>query len=113
MILDMNLLNVFMEEVTKNSNDYVEKRRVLEQNIQIWDQKHMSVPFYFKTFYHLLALVFYMGVVCLTFKTTYWKYAIIWPCHPIMYEMGMIQYRFVFMWRQFHISSVDLSDAEN
>ena len=113
MIMCMYLPAGFMEEVTNNSDYYVEKRRVLEPNLQIWDQKHMSAPFDLQWFYHLLALVFYMGVVCLTFKTTYWKYDIIWPCHPIMYEMGMIQYRFVFMWRQFHISSVDLSDAEN
>ena len=45
MILDMYFPTGFMEEVTNNSNDYVEKRRILEPNLQIWDQKHMSVPF--------------------------------------------------------------------
>ena len=45
MILDMYFPTIFMEEVTKNSNYCVEKKRVLEPNIQIWYQKHMSAPF--------------------------------------------------------------------
>ena len=30
-----------------------------------------------------------------------------------MYEMGMSQDRFLFLWIHFHISSVDLPDVEN
>ena len=44
MILDMYYPTGFMDEVTNSSNDYVDKRRVLGPNIQIWNQKHMSAP---------------------------------------------------------------------
>ena len=73
MILDMYFPTDFMEEVTKNSKNYVEKRRVLEPNLQIWGQKYMSAPFDIQSFYHLSALIFYMGVVHFTYKTEYWK----------------------------------------
>ena len=53
----------FMEEVTNNSNGYVGKMMVFEPNLQIWDQKHMYAPFYLQLFYHVLYLMFYMGVV--------------------------------------------------
>ena len=100
-----------MEEVTKNSNDYVDKRKLLELNLQIWDQKHMSAPFDLQSFYHLLALIFYMGVVRLPCKTDFWKDDNTWPYHPIIHEMGMSRDRFTFLWINFHISSVYLSDV--
>ena len=50
-----------------------------------------------------------MGGVSLPCKTGYFKYDNICPYHPIVHEMGMSQYWFVFMWRHFHISSADLS----
>ena len=62
-----------MEEVTNNSNDYVKKRRVLEPYLQIWDQKHMFAIFDLKSFYHLLALILYMGIVCLPCNVDNWK----------------------------------------
>ena len=54
-----------------------------------------------------------MGVVCLPYKTDYWKDDYNWPYNPIMYEMGMSQDQFEFLWRSFHISSVELSDVNN
>ena len=54
-----------------------------------------------------------MGIVCVPFKTEYNKDNIIWTYHPIMHEMGMRWDQFKFLWRIFHISSVDLSDVEN
>ena len=54
MVLDMNLPTDFMEEVTKNSNDYVEKMRALDPNIQIWAQKYMSTTFDLQPFNHML-----------------------------------------------------------
>ena len=45
MILDMYLPTDFMKEVKISSNDYMEKRRVLETDLKIWDHKHMSAPF--------------------------------------------------------------------
>ena len=65
MILDMYFSSDLSEEITKNLNDYVEKRRVLKLNIQIWDQKHMSAPFDIKPFFRLFALIFYIYVVSL------------------------------------------------
>ena len=63
MIMGMYLPTGFMEEVPNNSNDCVDKRRVLEPNIKIWDQKHVSAPFDIKLLYHLFALILYMRVV--------------------------------------------------
>ena len=63
-----------MIEVTKNLNGYVDNRRVLEPNLQIWDYKHMSALFYIQPYYHQLYLIFYMGVVSLPFKTDFCKY---------------------------------------
>ena len=90
-----------MEGVTNNSNDYVDKRRVLEPNIKIWDQKHVSAPFDIKLLYHLFALILYMGVVCLLCKTEYRKYDDISPYKPITNEMGIRQDWFAFLWRIF------------
>ena len=113
MVLDMYLPTYSMEEVTNISNHYVEKRKLLELNLQIWYQKHMSVPFDIKSFFRLLALMLYMGIFCLPCKKDYWKYDIIYPYQPIMYEMVMSQYWIAFMWRHFNISVVDLLDIRN
>ena len=45
MIIVMYLPTGFMEEDKNNSNEYVEKRKALEPDLQIWDQKHKSAPF--------------------------------------------------------------------
>ena len=63
MILYIYLPTDLMEELTKNSNYYVDKRMVLEPNPKIWNQKHISAPFELKSFYHLFALILYMRVV--------------------------------------------------
>ena len=62
--------------------------------------------------YYLLALIFYLGVVYLPCNTDCCKYDNTWTYHPIMNEMGMSQDQFEFLWRKFHISSVDLSHKE-
>ena len=85
----------------------------MEPNIKIWYYKHIPTSFDIKLFYHLLDLILYLGIVCLLSKIDYWKDYNIWPCHPIMYEMGMSRDRFLFLWIHFHISSVDLPDVEN
>ena len=93
----MHFPTCFMEEVTNNENDYVDNRRVLEPNLQTWDQKRISESFDIQSIYNLLYLIFYMGVVFLTCKTDYCKYYNNWPYHPIMHEMGMGLDCFLFM----------------
>ena len=45
----------------------------------------MSAPFDIKLLYHLLALIFYMGIVCITSKTDYCKDDNISPYQTIMH----------------------------
>ena len=101
MILDIYLRIGFVEEVTNNSNGYVEKRRLLELNIQVWDKKNMSTPFDIKSLHHLLDLIFYMAIVHLPCKKKYWKDDDIWTYNIIMHEVWMSRDLFVFMWRHF------------
>ena len=81
--------NGFMEEINNDSNDYVEKRRILEPNIKNWYQKQMSWFFDLQSFYHLLALILYMGAVSLPRKKDHWKDYNYWPYQPIINEIGM------------------------
>ena len=58
----------------------------------------MSTPIDIQSFYHLLALIFYMSVVSLPQKKDYWKDDNTWNYRPIIHEMGMSKDRFEFMW---------------
>ena len=75
----------------------------MEPNIQTWYQKHMSFPFDFKSFYRLLDLILYMGVVCIPCKADYWKCDNIFPYHTVMHKIGMIQDHFSLLWIPFTI----------
>ena len=66
----------------------------------------MSALLALQSFNHLLALIFYMGVVCLPYKTDYWKNDNTWTYHPIMHKIRIIPDQFAFLWRHYHIPSV-------
>ena len=63
MILDMYFPTGFMEEVTNISNDYVEKRRVLEPNLKIWDQTHIYAPFFVFHARHTIGNMIILGPI--------------------------------------------------
>ena len=61
-----------------------------------------------KSFYNLFVFILCMGFVCFPYKTDNCNYDNICPYHTIIHETGMSQDHFVFLWRNFIISSLDL-----
>eukprot|EP00957_Ditylum_brightwellii_P113791 8675788-Ditylum_brightwellii.AAC.1 len=56
----------------KSSNDYAQKRKMLQPELKLWET-NASYLFDAAFIYHLLVIIFYMGMIKLQCKSDYWR----------------------------------------
>eukprot|EP00957_Ditylum_brightwellii_P157907 12019703-Ditylum_brightwellii.AAC.1 len=71
-----------------------------------------SSAFAMPSVYHLIAMIYYMDLVCLPCMHDYWSTDHCMPQHRMMKELGMTRDHFLFMWSNFHIYREEDMDVQ-
>eukprot|EP00957_Ditylum_brightwellii_P014162 1066653-Ditylum_brightwellii.AAC.1 len=62
--------------------------------------------------YHLIVMIYYIGLVRLPSMRAYWSTDPYMPQHGVMEELGMTRDCFLFMWRNFHVYNKEGTDVQ-
>eukprot|EP00957_Ditylum_brightwellii_P158565 12069546-Ditylum_brightwellii.AAC.1 len=61
---------------------------------------------------HLIAMIYYMGLVYLPCMREYWSINHYMPQHRVTKELGMPKDYFLFMWHNFHVYKEEDMDVQ-
>eukprot|EP00957_Ditylum_brightwellii_P077904 5921361-Ditylum_brightwellii.AAC.1 len=95
-----------------SSNKYRAERKKKNPELKIWKNRKTLAPFSVADIFHLLAMLYYFGIVKLPAKKDYWSQQQYMPKHDICTKLGMTRDRFAFLWHHFYVYDNDNIEEE-
>ena len=99
-----------MNDIMNHNNTYREKRYKQDPDLRCWKDEKESAPVTLGDLYQFIAIIYYMGIVKLSYKDNYWSNMKYMPTHQVCLMFHMNRHRFKFIWRHFHVNCPSIDE---